>query len=142
MEPNAVLETRLELVTEKRFLQEDSKFHKKALAETPKEVELIQASREYLQGLGQVHALVRNLIDQTAPKARQVLQQLIDSYASINNGCARGLSVMYVNGDEREQVLPVLLDWDDLRMKLVARNSILGDLGRRVATGRLGAPAR
>lgn len=141
-EPDTVLETRLELLTEKRFLLEDAQFQKKTLAETPDRVELIQAAREYLQGLGQVHSEIRAHIAQSALMARDVLQKLIDSYAPVNNGRTLGLSVMRVDGDEREPLLPIFLDWDDLRMKLLARNSTLGNLGRRVATGRLGSPAR
>lgn len=142
MEPDTVLETRLELVTEKKFLQEDSQFHKKILAEMPKDVEIIQASREYLQGLGQIHTQVRTLLDQIVPSARQTLQQLIDTYASFNNGGTLGLSVMQIDGEERKPLLPIFLNWDDVRLKLKARNSTLRNLGRRVATGHLGLPMK
>ncbi|TXH17121.1 MAG: hypothetical protein E6R00_04990 [Gammaproteobacteria bacterium] len=127
-------------MTEKKFLQEDTQFHKKTLSEMPEDVEIIQASREYLQGLGQVHTQVRALLDQVVPDARQTLQQLIDTYAPLNNGRTLGLSVMQVDGEERKPLLPIFLNWDDVRQKLRTRNSTLGNLGRRVATGHLGLP--
>ncbi len=142
VEPATVLETRLELVTEKKFLLEDYQFHKKTLAEMPEDVEIIQASREYLQGLGQVHTQVRALLDQVAPDARQTLQQLIDIYAALNNGRTLGLSVVQIDGEERKPILPIFLNWDDVRLKLRTRNSTLRNLGRRVATGHLGLPMR
>ncbi len=142
VEPANVLETRLELVTEKKFLQEDSQFHKKTLAEMPDSVEIIQASREYLQGLGQVHTQVRAILDQVVPDARRTLQQLIDTYASQNNDSTLGLSVMQIDGKERKPLLPILLNWDDVRLKLRTRNGSLGNLGRRFATGHRSLPIK
>lgn len=140
VEPANVLETRLELVTEKKFLQENSKFHKKTLAEMPDSVEIIQASREYLQGLGRVHTQVRAILDQVVPNARRTLQQLIDTYAPRNNGSTLGLSVMQIDGKERKPLLPIFLNWDDVRLKLRTRNGSLGNLSRRFATGHRSLP--
>jgi hypothetical protein len=136
-EPDLVNETRLSLFSNKKHFEENNKFKKKALAEMPESVELLQASREYLEGLGTVHDTVRGLISTTAHEARTVIQNLIDSYALANDGHTLGLFVMRVHASGLEKVTPVILEWDDVRMKLAARNTRLSNLGSRVAASRL-----
>lgn len=139
-DPDIFLEIRLELFSEKKYLAENPKFHKKTLAALPDEIELIQASRQYLQGLDQIHGQVRSLISEPVAQARAVLQKLIDTYSAANEGKTIGLSVLQVFGEERRLLMPVLLNWDDQRLKLAAQNTTLGNLSRRAATGHLGVP--
>jgi hypothetical protein len=134
----AVYETRLSLFSKKEHFEENKKFHKKTLAEMPDSVELLHASREYLEGLGTVHDRVRMMIETAALEARWFLQGLIESYASVNDGGTLGLSVMRVQGNKREKVTPVFLQWDDVRLGLITRNTTLSNLSSRVATSRLG----
>jgi hypothetical protein len=72
-EPEVVNETRLSLFSTKDLLAENKEFHRKTLAEMPPSVELLQACREYLEGLGKVHALVRELIATRALEARRAI---------------------------------------------------------------------
>jgi len=65
---------------------------------------------------------------------------MIDSYASVNGGITLGLSVMRAHYSKREKIVPIFLEWDDVRLRLVERNTTLTDLGSRVATSRLGIP--
>jgi len=62
--------------------------------------------------------------------------------ASVNEGETLGLSVMDISGNERKKVTPVFLDWDDVRLKLVVRNTTLTKLGSRVAASHLDIPWR
>ncbi len=139
-ESEVINETRLSLFSNKDLLEENKKFHRKILDEMPSSVELLQACREYLEGLGDIHGKAREIINTTAPEARRVFEGLMNSYASVNDGDTLGLSVMCVHGEEREKIIPIFLDWDDVRLKLVARNTTLSNLGSRVAASRLGVP--
>lgn len=141
-EPEVINETRISLFSKREHLEENRKFHKKTLKEMPPRVELLQASREYLEGLGAVHGTVRKIINPPALEARRVFQGLIDGYASVNDGHTLGLSIMRVDGNEQEKVIPVFLEWDDVRLKLVERNTTLVNLSSRVAASRLGIPWR
>jgi hypothetical protein len=142
VEPDNILETHVEYLSEKNFLLENKAFHKKIRAELPQSVELIQAAREYLQGLGSVHGKVRDLVRPRAARARNTVQGLINSYAAANNGQTLGLAAYKVEGNERTDRVPIFLEWDDVRLQLLNRNSTLGNLSKRVVTGRTGPSFR
>jgi hypothetical protein len=138
----SIYETRLSMISKREFFEENKKFGKKILAEMPATVELLQASREYLEGLSAVHDKIREIINAPTLEARGVFQRLIQIYASVNEGETLGLSVMDISGNERKKVTPVFLDWDDVRLKLVVRNTTLTKLGSRVAASHLDIPWR
>lgn len=142
MKPDVINETRLSLISKKELLEENKEFRKKTLAEMPATVELLQASREYLEGLGAVHGKIREIINTPALDARRVFHRLLEVYASANEGKTLGLSVINVSGNTRKKVTPIFLDWDDVRLKLATRNTTLANLGSRVAASRLGIPWR
>jgi hypothetical protein len=128
------------MISKREFFEENKQFGKRILAEIPATVELLQASREYLEGLSAVHDKIREIINTPTLEAREVFQRLIQIYASVNEGETLGLSVIDISGNERKKVTPVFLEWDDVRLKLVARNTTLTKLGTRVAASRLDIP--
>lgn len=140
MKAASIYETRLSMISKREFFEENKKFGIKILAEMPATVELLQASREYLEGLSAVHDKTREIINTPTLEARGVFQRLVQIYASVNEGETLGLSVIDISGNERKKVTPVFLDWDDVRLKLVARNTTLTKLGSRVAASRLDIP--
>lgn len=142
-EPEDINETRLCLFSRIKHLAENDKFKRTVLAEMPDSVELLQSSREYLEGLGAIHDKVRGLIRGATHKARKVSQNLMDTYSSANEGHTLGLTVMRVHASGLEKVTPVSLEWDDVRFKLAQRNTRLSNLSRRVAASRIvGVPNR
>lgn len=133
------LEISIQPSTERHYLVADRQFKKKILEEMPVEVVLTLAIREYLHCIGDLHMLVRSHVVDRVLSARQLIATQISRYAGENNGVTGGLSAFRVDFEGKEQLLPLFLDWDDVREKLVSRNSGLVNLGRKIVTGRVEA---
>jgi len=131
-----VIEISVQPFSEKRHLAADGGFKKKILDEMPDKVVLTLAIREYLQCIGNLHMLVRDHVADCVLKSRQVINDQISRYAKENDGVTLGLTAFRINSQGQQEVLPLLLDWDDVRLKLTSRNSGLVALGRHVVTGR------
>jgi hypothetical protein len=117
-------------------LAEDAKFKPSVLKETPEKVVLTHVIREYLQCLGDIHKLVRSHVTENAQQARLTIQQHISAYGDANNAKTLGLAAIRPGPDGEQESVPLFLNWDDVRVKLVSRNSTLTALARHVVTGR------
>lgn len=113
----------------------DGKFKKIVLDETPEKVVLTKVIREYLQCIGDIHKLVRSHVVERAEQARAMIQQHLSAYSAVNNGVVIGLAAIRGELGQQEAV-PLLLDWDDVRIKLMTRNSTLTTLGHDFVTSR------
>jgi hypothetical protein len=102
----------------------------------PKQVVLTLVIREYLQCIGDLHKLVRSHATERVKEARKTIEGHLSEYAKESNGAIIGLTAFRTDSLGRNESVPLLLDWDDVRIKLVARNSGMVALGRHVVTGR------
>lgn len=130
------LERSIQPFAERRYLAEDGGFKKTILDEMKEKVVLTLVIREYLQCIGDLHMLVRSHVSDRAKSSRQTIQTHISKYAEKNNGSTIGLTAFRIDPQGKQESLPLLLDWDDVREKLVSQNSGLAALGRHVVTGR------
>jgi hypothetical protein len=133
---NQVLELSIQPFAEKRYLIMDGGFKQKVLDEMPKQVVLTLVIREYLQCIGDLHKLVRSHATERVKEARKTIEGHLSEYAKESNGAIIGLTAFRTDSLGRNESVPLLLDWDDVRIKLVARNSGMVALGRHVVTGR------
>jgi hypothetical protein len=131
-----VIELSIQPFSEKRYLITDSRFNKKILNETPEKVILTLAIREYLQCIGDIHKIVRIHVTERAKKARQTIELHFSEYAKKAGGSTSGLTAFRTDSQGKSELVPLLLEWDDVRIKLIARNSGMVALGRHVVTGR------
>ena len=131
-----VLELSIQPFVEKRYLVSDGGFKQKVLDEMPEQIVLTLAIREYLQCIGDLHKLVRSHVAKRVEEARQTIEGHLSAYAKEGNGSIIGLMAFRTDSQGRKESVPLLLDWDDVRIKLVARNSGMVSLGRHVVTGR------
>lgn len=130
------LELSIQPFAEKRYLIADGRFKPKILDEMPEQVVLTHVIREYLQCIGDLHKLVRSHVTERANEARQIIGWHLSEYAKESNGATIGLTAFRVDSRGRKESVPLLLDWDDVRIELVARNSGMVALGRHIVTGR------
>lgn len=136
-----VMEISVQPFTERQYLASDGGFKRKILDEMPAEVVLSLAVREYLQCIGNLHMLVRDHIAGRVLQARELIGAQIARYAGKNNGVTIGLTAYRTAPSGNKESLPLFLNWDDVRVRLVSRNSGLVALGRQVVTGRAEQPA-
>ena len=128
------IESSIQLSCEKRYLIADKAFKKQILDDMPEKIDLTQVIRTYLECIGNLHMFVRTCVADNANAARQTIHQHLSAYADTNAGKNIGLMAF---SDTDPAGVPLLLEWDDVRLELISRNSTLEALSRRFVTGRI-----
>jgi hypothetical protein len=134
---DSFLEYRMELASERRYLGEDPIFKEKKrfFAELDEKIDLKAATRSYVESISNVHESVRTVIAETVSRAKELIEDAHRQYAAVYNGTLVGLSACQLTDDGQVSVIPILLDWDNIRMKLQQRNRKLINLRKRYVTG-------
>lgn len=129
----------LAIVSNKNLLAEDSEFKRRVLDECPEEVDLMIAARSYMGSLGGAHNTARKLINAAVELARQTIERERAAYESeysrANDGLV-GLEAQAIQEGALQERIPLLLEWDDIRRKLNAKNIQIGNLSKRYVSGR------
>jgi hypothetical protein len=133
---HGLLEYSMDLAVKKVLLKEDKKFKKKVIEEASEKVDLKLASRSYIESLSKVHHAVREQIQDSVQKARLTLEGAHNEYSKIYSGSLLGLCICITNGSRVVEMIPLLLDWDDVRVELQKRTQRLVNLRKRYATGK------
>ena len=117
--------------THRQYLAQDKTFKPRVLQECPERVDLLKASRIYIESLGVVHKLVRRTLAPTMKAARTLVESAIDRYKKHSKVQSVTLTAYFsVNGQIEKQV-PVFIEWENVREKLEKRNGTLVNLSRR-----------
>lgn len=137
VEGTRLLEASVSPFTIRKYLEEDKQFKGQVLTECPEEVNLMGYVRKYLQCLGDVHQHVRSVASPVAKAARDLLQTHISQYGESNNGQTIGLAAIQAHESGAKQSIPLLLDWDDVRIRLTKKNRTLGSLSKQAVSSRV-----
>jgi hypothetical protein len=121
----------------KQLLISDGHFKRPILDEMPDEVNLISASRGYIEAVSSVHDSVRKMISDSVKKARSLIQSTLDDYKAIYKKDIIGLNAYAFDGDKEMDEISLFLNWDDIRIQLIKRNNQLGNLKKRYVTGQI-----
>ena len=133
---NGLLEYSMELSSQRSLLEEDMDFDKSVLRALDDKIDLKMHTRCYVESISNVHSSAREMIAVPVNVARELLQEAHVKYKSTYNGSLVGLSVYSLSGDETIGSFPILLDWDDIRIKLQKRNRKVVNLKKRYVTGK------
>lgn len=136
LDDKGLLEFSSSFTAEKRFIASDGHFKKQVLDEMPDKVDLISASRGYIEALSSIHINARQMISKSVNGARASIQVAIDDYKSAYKKDFVGLTAYMFAGDSKRDEVLVFLNWDDIRLELEKRNHQLLNLKKRYATGR------
>ena len=130
----------MEIASLRSYLEEDDKFKREVLKELGEKIDLITAVRNYMEAISNVHDSVRRIIEQSVDTSRALFEEAHQQYATINNGESSGnltgLSACIWSEDREIDSVPLLLDWDNVRIKLQKRNKKLINLSKRYVTGK------
>jgi len=137
LEGDFFLEYYMELASQRSYLQEDSKFKPKVLAELDEKIDLKVATRSYLESISNVHESARNMIIESVTLARQQIENAHHRYAAVHNESLVGLSACKWSNGKQVSAISLLLDWDDVRVRLQKRNTKLTNLKKRYATSKI-----
>lgn len=126
----------MELASQKEYLKEDKKFKKKVLEELPNKVDLKIATRIYVESMSRVHCAARKFVEKKLNKSRLIIECARKEYENVYPKKFAGLSVMCFEEGKIIDSKSILLDWDDIRLKLTKRNTELINLRYRYVTGK------
>ncbi|MEM5495826.1 hypothetical protein WNY77_00305 [Paraglaciecola mesophila] len=137
-ENDGLMEFGTKLFSHKSEFESNRTFKRSVLAEMPDKVELIGAARKYVESINNCHIQIREMISSSVENARSIISDTISKYSTANNGKALGLAAQKYEESEPIDTLietvPLLLDWDDVRLKLVSKNQKLTNLSKRYVT--------
>jgi len=131
---NSNIEFNFSFYTHKSELANGNKFKKLVYDEMPEKVELISATRIYIGALSRIHYKIRLYIEKNISEARRLFEYTIKKYETDNNTDSTALyAIMYTPSepnDKIEEQIPILLDWDDIRIELEKKNIGISNLGK------------
>jgi hypothetical protein len=122
--------------TQKSTVAQDPKFKKLVLNESPAKVSTLAASRSYVGGISSIHEEVRALAEPFVMKARAAFEAAIARHGAAASKGYLGLAAVAKEGANIAEEIPIFLHWDDVRLKLVARNRTIVNLAKRSLNNR------
>lgn len=106
----------------REVLEEEGDFKATVLKEMPEEIDLRDAIRKYVTRLGEVHLDLRAKVASSVQAARTLVGQTIAGYEKMSGNSASALCACIGDDNEYSDWIPIFLDWDDVRERLVAKN--------------------
>lgn len=110
------------LWTTKELLLEQGGFKAAVLGEMPNDVDLRDAARDYISSLSSIQVDLRLQLTEVVESGRSQVQGAIDRYASEYGDKVVALHALDMDGDTVLSSVPLLLEWDDARKELAAKN--------------------
>lgn len=128
---DGLLEFNTHLASERKTLAEDESFKKQVLEELDERTDLRLSARSYVEALSAIQDCARSKVSTTVDSARTRITGAHDRYAAVFEGKLIGLSACAWSDDRQVESIPLLLDWDDVRLALQTRNRSLINLSKR-----------
>jgi hypothetical protein len=132
---DGLLEYSMELASQRSYLEEDTKMKKSVLAEMDEKIDLKAGTRSYIESISNVHESIRSMIADSISSSRKLIEDARHKYSEVYSDSLVGLSAVKWGNHKRVASIPLLLDWDDVRVDLQKRNRKLTNLSKRYATG-------
>ncbi len=126
-----------ELASLRSELEKDGKFKQEVLNHLSDRTDLKVATRRYMESIGNVHDAVRNLIASSVNASRALIESAHREYKEVYKESLIGLSACEWGDDGASESIPLMLDWDDIRIDLQKRNRKAINLHRRYVTGKI-----
>ncbi|KIN89017.1 hypothetical protein PO78_423 [Thauera sp. SWB20] len=118
-DPNGWVET-IKFYASKVSLSADRDFKSRVLDDLPEKIDVRRCARESVQELGRAHLALRSAISEHVARARSTIELAIRDYTEGGADSAIALCARRVGDPDAD--VPVLLDWDDVRLQLVEKN--------------------
>jgi hypothetical protein len=133
---DGLLEYSMDFGVQKSFLEENKRFKKSIINESPAEIDLKSTTRGYVESLSKAHDAARELIKESVQNARQNLEDAYNQYRKVYAEHPGSLSACMTDDQGVIQTVPLTLYFDDIRMKLQKRNRKLVNLRKSYVTGK------
>lgn len=117
---NSWVET-IKFNTNKATLKADKDFKARVLDEQPEKIDVRLRIRRSVEELGVAHLELRKVSEEHVKQARSAIEAAITDYKEAGANSVIGLGAR--RADRAGAHVPLLLDWDDVRLQLVAKNA-------------------
>jgi hypothetical protein len=134
---DGLMEFSVHITAQRSFLEEDGKFKRAVLAEVSEDVDLVAASRKYVESISAINELVRELVANSVASARTTIENAHSRYSQDFAGNLIGLSALAIDAGGVISSIPLLLEWDDVRVQLQKRNRQLVNLAKKYVTSKV-----
>lgn len=115
----------------KSELISNNKFKKSIINEMPEDVDLLNASRSYIESISRIHSQARELIDYKVKESRRIIGNAITECKKIyKKEDDPIIFALLCKGDDLVEKIPVSLYRDDIRVKFITRNKFLGNISK------------
>jgi hypothetical protein len=121
----------VKLYANKTTLSANKDFKTRILDEQPEKIDVRRRARRSVQEVGVAHLALRKVSEEHVARARSAVETAIRDYKEAGAESVIGLGARRV-GDAYADV-PLLLEWDDVRLQLVNKNASLPRLWPRRA---------
>ena len=126
----------IDLASEKKKLLEDKKFKKSVLEELDEKIDLKHATHKYVECLSEIQNQIREIISANLTDARNLIEGYIDQFREKFDEKIIGLAAIAFDGKGKKvDEIPLLLEWDDIRIDLSDKNRVLTNLSLRYVIG-------
>ena len=105
----------------KTTLSADGAFKSRVLDEQPEKIDVRRSARRSVQEVGVAHLVLRKASEEHVKRARSAVETAIRDYKEAGAESVIGLGARRVGNADAD--VPLLLDWDDVRIQLVNKNS-------------------
>ncbi|WP_230970799.1 hypothetical protein [Nitrogeniibacter aestuarii] len=119
VDPNGWVEM-IKFYASKASLNEDRDFKTRILDEQPEKIDVRRRARLSVQELGVAHLALRDAVAEPVARARSVFESAIRDYKK--HGAESVIGLCARRSGDADADVPVLLDWDDVRLQLVEKN--------------------
>lgn len=119
---NRKLEYSIDLSCDKEKLTKDKSFKKRVLENFSEEISLKTTTRSYIESISKIHQELRELIKTSVLLARKEVENAHHKYSCHYSEKLTGLAAYKKDKSKYLDKIPLLLDWDDVREKLLLRN--------------------
>ena len=135
LDDDGEMQFKTRVYTKKDEVEKDSAFKKSVAKEMPDKVDIIDASRSYIESISKVHCNIRKILSDVAISSRQIVEEIIHEYEKTSNGKSIGLGIVCLeNNGKYDEILDkfyITLEWDNIRIKLERKNQSLVNLRKR-----------
>lgn len=135
LDDDGEMQFKTRVYTKKAEVDKDSAFKKSVAKEMPDKVDIIYASRSYIESISKVHSNIRKILTDVAISSRQIVEEIIHEYEKTSNGKSIGLGIVCLeNNGKYDEILDkfyITLEWDNIRIKLERKNQSLVNLRKR-----------
>lgn len=118
-------------------LIENKRLKRRVLDEFEEEIDLKFALRKYIEGISRIHMAIREIISDSVGQSRSIIENAQHLYKQHYSDFTEYIHACITNTENGQIIesIPLLLNWDDVRLKLLERNKILSNLSRMYASG-------